>query len=293
MEAKETYYEILGIDREATEDDIRKAYRRQALLWHPDKNVNRREEAEAKFKLISEAYEVLSDGSMIEKRRIYDLYGEEGLKNGGPAFETRGPQFAHFQFHDPNELFRHVFGDNIFSNPVFSNPVFSDPVFSDPFFFDPFARSPFFGNSMFSGPMPGSSMSSSSFFSTNSLGGGGGYKKTTTTQIIDGVRTTVTRTEDAHGNVTEEIITSNNTGHLEMNNTPQYYIQNGHSTTNNSRRSIPIQEGGIYYVPVYGQQHERNSYERISGNQNNYEPQQGSSRRRPSEGSMFASNYRG
>nr|CAG8451939.1 3333_t:CDS:2 [Entrophospora candida]CAG8453027.1 5308_t:CDS:2 [Entrophospora candida] len=55
------YYEILGVEVDATIDDIKKAYRKQALIWHPDKNANNREEAEAQFKLIAEAYEVLSD----------------------------------------------------------------------------------------------------------------------------------------------------------------------------------------------------------------------------------------
>ena len=73
------YYQILGIPRSASEEDIKKAYRRLALQWHPDKNVENRQESEVKFKLISEAYEVLRDPS---KRTIFDRYGEEGLKGG-------------------------------------------------------------------------------------------------------------------------------------------------------------------------------------------------------------------
>ena len=68
------YYEVLGIAREASQDDIKKAYRRLALRWHPDTHAEEgREEAEATFKRISEAYEVLSDP---EKRERYDRFGE-------------------------------------------------------------------------------------------------------------------------------------------------------------------------------------------------------------------------
>lgn len=67
------YYKILGIAKGASDDDIKKAYRKQALKWHPDKN--KAANAEEKFKEVAEAYEVLSDP---KKREIYDQYGEEG-----------------------------------------------------------------------------------------------------------------------------------------------------------------------------------------------------------------------
>lgn len=67
------YYKTLGISKGATDEDIKKAYRKQALKWHPDKNKSAA--AEEKFKEIAEAYEVLSDP---KKREIYDQYGEEG-----------------------------------------------------------------------------------------------------------------------------------------------------------------------------------------------------------------------
>ncbi|XP_028763385.1 dnaJ homolog subfamily B member 1-like [Neltuma alba] len=73
------YYNILKVNRNASEDDLRKAYKRLAMIWHPDKNPVNKREAEAKFKQISEAYDVLSDP---QKRQIYDLYGEEALKSG-------------------------------------------------------------------------------------------------------------------------------------------------------------------------------------------------------------------
>ncbi|PHT40772.1 hypothetical protein CQW23_19626 [Capsicum baccatum] len=71
------YYNVLNVVKTATEDDLKKAYRKLAMKWHPDKNPNNKKEAEAQFKQISEAYEILSDP---DKRQIYDQYGEEGLK---------------------------------------------------------------------------------------------------------------------------------------------------------------------------------------------------------------------
>merc|ERR1712137_599241 len=71
------YYKILGVARGASDDEIKKAYRKLALKYHPDKNQT--SGAEEKFKQIGEAYDVLSDS---KKKQIYDQYGEEGLKGG-------------------------------------------------------------------------------------------------------------------------------------------------------------------------------------------------------------------
>lgn len=71
------YYRTLGIQKGANDEDIKKAYRKLALKFHPDKN--KAAGAEEKFKEIAEAYEVLSDK---KKREVYDRYGEEGLKGG-------------------------------------------------------------------------------------------------------------------------------------------------------------------------------------------------------------------
>ena len=95
MSRKRDYYEILGVERSVTEDDLKKAYRKLAVKFHPDKNPDD-DSAEAKFKEVGEAYEVLSDAS---KRAAYDRYGhaafQGGMGGGG--------------FHDPFEVFREVF----------------------------------------------------------------------------------------------------------------------------------------------------------------------------------------
>ncbi|XP_043110290.1 dnaJ homolog subfamily B member 4 [Puntigrus tetrazona] len=99
------YYKILGIAKGASDDDIKKAYRKQALKWHPDKNKTAN--AEEKFKEVAEAYEVLSDP---KKREIYDQYGEEGLKGGGGATDGPGGNFTYTFHGDPHATFATFFG---------------------------------------------------------------------------------------------------------------------------------------------------------------------------------------
>lgn len=103
------YYSILGVSRNATDEELKKAYRKLALKWHPDRNKDNKKEAEEKFKDISQAYEILSDK---EKRKIYDQFGEEGLQsgmdpNGGGMGGMGG--MGGFSF-DPRDLFSQFFG---------------------------------------------------------------------------------------------------------------------------------------------------------------------------------------
>ncbi|MCA9587204.1 MAG: molecular chaperone DnaJ [Myxococcales bacterium] len=101
MSEKRDYYEVLSIARDASADDVRKAYRREALKHHPDRNPGDAD-AEARFKEVNEAYQVLSDD---EKRNIYDQFGHEGLQGGGGAgFEGVGDVFSHMQ-----DLFAEMF----------------------------------------------------------------------------------------------------------------------------------------------------------------------------------------
>lgn len=135
------YYKLLGVSKSATPDEIKKAYKKMALKWHPDRNNDHQDAASKKFKQIGEAFEVLSDDN---KRAIYDQYGEEGLKAGpqpggpgGNPFASAGNPYGGgggaggfpggfsfqtgpgggmggggggFQPRDPNDLFSSIFG---------------------------------------------------------------------------------------------------------------------------------------------------------------------------------------
>ncbi|KAA8529482.1 hypothetical protein F0562_033719 [Nyssa sinensis] len=140
------YYNILNVSRNASEEDLKKAYKRLAMKWHPDKNSTDKKEAEAKFKQISEAYDVLSDP---QKRQIYDIYGGEVLRSGQfpppspSATASGGGSFTNksFRFNprDAEDIFAElfggsdngaigggksrVFGENVFKN---SNGIFGD-----------------------------------------------------------------------------------------------------------------------------------------------------------------------
>jgi len=99
------YYQVLGVSRNASKDDIAKAYKRLALKYHPDKNPDNREEAEEQFKKVAQAYDVLHDP---EQRKIYDQFGKQGLERGGGGNSGR----------NANDIFRHFFeasGEDPFS----------------------------------------------------------------------------------------------------------------------------------------------------------------------------------
>src|SRR5262249_6410876 len=100
MKSKRDYYEVLGVERDAAEDAIKRAYRKKALEFHPDRNQGDAE-AETKFKEAAEAYDVLGDA---EKRRRYDQFGHAGV--GAESFS--GTRFTNIE--DIFEAFGDVFG---------------------------------------------------------------------------------------------------------------------------------------------------------------------------------------
>lgn len=111
---RDDYYQVLEVPKNATQEDIRKAYRRLALKFHPDKNPENKEAAETRFKEISEAYEVLSDEN---KRRQYDLYGTSAFESDFHQNDATGNSHFDsgtyaFTFRDPEELFREFFGSS-------------------------------------------------------------------------------------------------------------------------------------------------------------------------------------
>ena len=97
----QNYYELLGVDKNAGPDQIKKQYKKMAMKYHPDRNKENKEEASTKFKEISNAYNVLTDP---QKKQIYDQYGEEALKQGGGG----GPGGMGV---DPFEMFQEMFGE--------------------------------------------------------------------------------------------------------------------------------------------------------------------------------------
>lgn len=134
--ASKDYYSILGITKSASDTDIKKAYRKLALQYHPDRNKDNKE-SEVKFKEVTKAYEVLSDP---QKRQTYDQFGEAAFEQGGPGaggpfggFGGQGGQYGPFTytystggregfdfggFSDPFEIFEQFFGGgNPFGRP--------------------------------------------------------------------------------------------------------------------------------------------------------------------------------
>jgi len=115
MANKRDYYEVLGVDKNVSDDELKRAYRKLAKKYHPDANQDNKKEAEEKFKEVSEAYEVLSDS---QKRRMYDQFGHEGPQGfgggaGGPGgyYSYTSSGFDGFgDFGDLGDIFSSFFG---------------------------------------------------------------------------------------------------------------------------------------------------------------------------------------
>lgn len=202
-----SYYDVLGVAKSAGDAEIKKAYRKLAMKWHPDKN-NNSEESNTKFKEISEAYEVLSDPS---KRSDYDRYGKDGPGvpssggSGGAGQQFYRSTHAH-EFQDPHDIFRAFFGGRDPFESLFDDG-FGGGGRRDPFD-DPFFRGGMGGgmSSMsFSSSMGGGGGGMTSFSSSSVGGRGGGQSVSTSTVIKNGKKYVkkTTRTADGVVNVEE------------------------------------------------------------------------------------------
>src|SRR5256714_14133549 len=105
---KRDYYEVLGVGRNAPAEEVKRAYRKLAVKFHPDKNPDD-PHAEEKFKELGEAYDVLIDS---DKRAAYDRFGHAAFAPGGAGFGGGG-------FHDPFDIFREVFGSGGIGGGIF------------------------------------------------------------------------------------------------------------------------------------------------------------------------------
>lgn len=270
-------YEVLGVSKDASENDIKKAYRKLALKHHPDKQSTEegRRQASEIFAKISNAYEILSDP---QQRREYDNRGrfQNNFHNtGGRSASAHDAFFSgmdqHFRFHDPFEVFNRVFREefgqrsgmrtNNSSMPSFGGDPFRSfmggSMFDDPFFGggqrqqqsnsffggagfggDPFAM---MQQSMMGGGNPGNNMSfsmSSSSTSFPGMGGGGVSTSTsTTTRIVNGQRQTVRETVIRKADGTVERHVETEGG----DDQPRYLQQGGQSS------SLSRHHGGQFY----------------------------------------------
>ena len=121
MADKQDYYEVLGVDRSASAEDIKKAYRKLAMKYHPDRNPDNKE-AEQKFKEINEAYAVLSDP---DKKAKYDQYGHSAFDTSGGGY---GGGFDGFGGFDMGDIFSSIFGGGSSSSRA-NGPVGGDDVY--------------------------------------------------------------------------------------------------------------------------------------------------------------------
>eukprot|EP00924_Labyrinthula_sp_SR-Ha-C_P014511 maker-scaffold_34-snap-gene-0.3-mRNA-1 protein AED:0.01 eAED:0.01 QI:93/1/1/1/0.5/0.33/3/393/258 len=216
-------YNILEIPRDADELQIKKAYRKLAMKYHPDKNKDSQEEAAENFKRVAEAFEILSD---TEKREYYDKYGRKGTNSTSYRSPDQG-----FNFSRAAEIFENFFGGDPFLSTGFgfANSVGTADLFSSfgdgaagsgapSFGFDSFGHTFGMGNFPEMHQVNNISTSSSSFISN-----GVSKSTTTVTEIVNGERVTRTETKIVYPDGRVETNSSETRGsHPQLGSSTQY-----------------------------------------------------------------------
>jgi curved DNA-binding protein CbpA len=215
--SKKDYHEVLGVNKDASDNEIRRAYKKLAVKWHPDKHPDNKKEAEEKFKEISEAYSVLSDP---KKKSEYD--------NGGFSFED----FGGFDDFDPFSMFDSFFGKGFGKHGGFGNFGFDDD--DDDFFGGGFGKG--FGMGKNFGGFKG--FDDDDFGFGGNFGGGFGGQGTSvkkTTQIINGKKITKTETTTIDKNGNKKTVVKEETGDGRV---KEYYLGEDGQKIQNQRKRI-------------------------------------------------------
>ena len=205
------FYTVLGVDKSADDIEIKKAYRKLALKWHPDKNENQeKEKAEKKFKQIAQAYEVLSDS---KRRADYDnrlAYRQTHRRSTSSS--PNSPFFAANSFRSPFDIFREFFGDPFKDFPNENFKTSFSPFYDDDD--SPLPRRNRFSRNIFSYSFDTSfekdendcEFSSVIRFSSSCEPGKNAKKTTTSMKVIDGKKILTKKTEMPNGEETVEIL---------------------------------------------------------------------------------------
>lgn len=222
------YYAILGVSPNASENEIKKAYRKLALVWHPDKNPDNQEEASLKFREISQAYDVLSN---TDSRQMFDRYGSESQSDGFSPQHHRTsrresddfPSFL-FTFREPFDIFEDFFGSpfaDIMGTPMFKVES-RDQRRSTTSNFDDF----------FHTELLSSNTNVSSSFKPSEI-----YKTSTVTTINNGKKV-VTKKAKVNGQEVHEVYENDVLKSRAINGVSQTLPSNSSSSSNNSNRRL-------------------------------------------------------
>ena len=257
--SQKDYYEILGVSKDATPEEIRKAYKKLAIKWHPDKHVDDKKEAEEKFKEIAGAYSVLSDP---EKKREYDT--------GGMDFG-----FDDFDNLDPFAMFEDFFGKIHGKHGGFGNFGFGFDDDEDDFFGGGFGFGKGFGFK-------------DDFGFSNDFGGAGTSVKKTT-QIINGKKITKTETTTIDSNGNKKTVVKEETGDGKVR---EYLLgENGEKIDTNLKKLGSDNIGGNYNNNDYDYNMEEEEPQHHHHHHEHHGHHEGNNKKKPTKKKFIKKKY--